>query len=136
MALPSAAVPEVVYFTESPSASTMRVISFGAGIPVYLDLAGFSFHVPKSGLACAKTCTDAMAASITTTTYPKARFIDIPLSLSFNLIWPVLLTRGVNVVSVEPEKSLAKYAGLHAVSTGFVHKTRLSKLVSSMGLGP
>src|ERR1700722_12467483 len=68
-----------------------------------------------------------MATNIATTTYAKARFIDT--SLEFKLDLAGSLTRGVNVVSVEPGKLLAKYAGLHAVSPSFVHKARLSTWV-------
>src|SRR5271156_766693 len=78
MGLPSALVPENVYFTPSPCASTVRVRLAGAGPGSYLDFVRLSFQDPTRGLLCACKGAEATAANRIIATNIKTCFMSDP----------------------------------------------------------
>src|SRR5580704_9042086 len=78
IAVPSAATPAKVYFTPSPCASTVRVRLFGTGLGLYFDFVTLSFHVPTSGLLCARRADEPATANSVITANRKARFMCDP----------------------------------------------------------
>jgi hypothetical protein len=64
-----------LYFTVSPSAVTVRVRLFGAGMPLYFDFSVLSFQVPMLGLSTPSIKAGTPRQSTTTAKIIDTRFI-------------------------------------------------------------